>query len=406
MNTFSWAKKILPTAYDQGIVWALLALDESTWLAGLQNPDLSHPKGCLLHTIDGGDNWSVRIGGTTPRNVTALAAAFDGSYLAAVDSNIQRSTDQGVTWNLWATAPFGVGYQAHRLFPVSSSVVLAATGAGSGNSIYYSSDGGQVWSFKMSGFGAVRKGSFALLSDGSLLFAAGSFYRSTDQGATWSLFSSISLQTAQLVLALDGAQVLGGTFPTPYGSGRYLSADYGATWSLQDDYNNRVYEGVDLGDWLGINGGEVGVDLLLSEDRGTTWITEGVGYDTLGDLARTGPQGDFLLGQGVFIDGTQGYQGAVWRGSRPAQKKSDMKRHPFTGAKAHVYNLGGTIRLQWFEPGSLTPDATVDVLTAQGSLAPALEWEPDGRLRLALSDGTTRKESATPWLAGSWGNWT
>ena len=86
--------------------------------------------------------------------------------------------------------------------------------------------------------------------------------------------------------------------------------------------------------------------------------------------------------------------------------RSDMKKHPFTGAKAHVYNTSGTIRLQWFEPGNLTPDTTVDILTGQGSLSPAIEWEDDGRLRLCLSDGSTRKESATPWILASWGNWT
>lgn len=104
-------------------------------------------------------------------------------------------------------------------------------------------------------------------------------------------------------------------------------------------------------------------------------------------------------------DGTLGRN--QWRTSPLGGKFNEMKKHPQTKARLHIYNDGtGNINVQWFEPGSTLPDSAYTLLTGQGGLSPAFEWLDDGRVQLILSNGTTKRESATPWLLASWTNWT
>jgi len=59
-----------------------------------------------------------------------------------------------------------------------------------------------------------------------------------------------------------------------------------------------------------------------------------------------------------------------------------------------------------YDPGSVTPDESVTVLTGMGSYSPALEFDVEGKLVLLMSDRTTRKAAADPKIPASWGNWT
>jgi photosystem II stability/assembly factor-like uncharacterized protein len=94
---------------------------------------------------------------------------------------VLKSTDAGATW-----APTGFGPSSIRkivVHPTNSNIILAAAG----NGVYRSVNGGTNWAL-------VQAGSFQDLelkpNDANVMYAStstSSYYRSTDNGVTWTL---------------------------------------------------------------------------------------------------------------------------------------------------------------------------------------------------------------------------
>ena len=358
-----------------------------------------------------GTTWSSATG---PNNLNAVASAGGGIVIAGADNDLYRSTDSGVNWSSSVFNQVAGIFQDLLDLGGGEMLATASAVATQNTKIYYSSDAGANWSLRatigdswiqnfVSSGGGIIVGVGQTYTDGSGYY--GRIFRSTDAGQNWSAGGPYGDLTWFQDIALwpTAGKIWASGRNSSFDYSVYQSTDEGATWNVKNT-GNYFALGASSDETLLFWGTLADVVYQSTDEGTTTSLVEDFGGS--GDYTRflTEAESDYVfavVNRGSVDD-------TLWRAiySSSAARKSDMKKHPLSGAKAHVYNASGTIRLQWFEPGSLTPDATVDILTAQGTLSPAIEWEADGRLRLCLSDGSTRKESATPWILASWGNWT
>lgn len=160
--------------------------------------------GTVVKSVDGGDTWK-NVGAKVNGPVTAIA--FDAKdknivYLLAFNAKVYVSLDMGETWDDWEktrmedrkTNPTAPNYVAIQGFaslvadPNVSGLIYAGTKSG----LYRSWDFGKNWE-KMNIIESAEKfqlRSFAVNPKNSneLVFVAGrAFYKSTNQGETWSV---------------------------------------------------------------------------------------------------------------------------------------------------------------------------------------------------------------------------
>ncbi|MEM1061285.1 MAG: YCF48-related protein, partial [Planctomycetota bacterium] len=114
----------LPDDIAGAVVWRDVAVrDESIWVVG-------RPGGCVLHSDDGGDTWTLRSSGlTTPLEAVA---AYDGRHVIAVGAlgAIAVSDDGGETWTVTRGGARRAAYLAvHSRADRVEPVLLAAESA-------------------------------------------------------------------------------------------------------------------------------------------------------------------------------------------------------------------------------------------------------------------------------------
>jgi len=228
-----------------GVVRSLLIDGETTYAGTLQ--------GGIFASTDFGDNWS-RVGSTNPyEGFNGLARNSSGHLFAATTSGVRRSTDGGVTWDL-----FTGGLPA---FPNLSSIVVKADGElllSGGSGIYKSSDGEQ-WTASNTGLTSTFVRKLVIGPDGSVYAATSNgLFKSTDGGTSWAGIGPAATVSAILVESDNTlwAGGLGGLFRNP-----------GSDWTM-------VRNGSILA-LASLPGGPVvaaGDDLLsISESDGATW---------------------------------------------------------------------------------------------------------------------------------------
>lgn len=133
------APVVLPDAFEvmdsASAVQALLRLSPGVLLTGTAGAG-------VFKSADGGASWTQSNTGLTDLNVTALAAAVDGSavYAGTLTDGVFKSTDGGATWK---PAAGGLDPHIHSLLanPADPLVLFAGTDKG----VYKTSDGGQSW---------------------------------------------------------------------------------------------------------------------------------------------------------------------------------------------------------------------------------------------------------------------
>ena len=192
--------------------------------------------GAILHTADGGENWSIQRLDTQEDRPLFSVHFFDANEGVAVGlwSLVLRTQDGGKTWEtVTMPAPPEGGKADRNLFkafvsPKGSLFVAAERGV-----VLRSDDRGQTWRYLNTGY----KGSFwtgLALKDGTLVVAGlrGSVYRSVDDGHSWkavdtgskSSITDLAERDQRLIgVGLDGVQI--------------ESTDGGAsfTWTQRDD---------------------------------------------------------------------------------------------------------------------------------------------------------------------------
>jgi photosystem II stability/assembly factor-like uncharacterized protein len=192
--------------------------------------------GVIMHTADGGENWSIQRSDTTEDRPLFSVHFFDGNEGIAVGlwSLVLRTHDGGKTWEtINLPAPPEGGKADRNLFKVFASPKGGLFVAAERGLVLRSDDRGQNWRYLSTGY----KGSFwsgTALANGTLIVAGlrGTLYRSTDDGKSWSnvptgskssITDIVEVGDKVIGVGLDGVQI--------------ESADLGATfvWTQRDD---------------------------------------------------------------------------------------------------------------------------------------------------------------------------
>ncbi len=310
----------------------------------------------ILHSGDGGANWTVQGSGGSPLFGIAFASTTQG-LLVGDGATIRRTTNGGAAW----LPP------ANPLPPISSiplfDVAYPSTGAafavGSGGVILQSSDGGDTW---VSQTNSVATDLYSVFfrdaSEGWAVGALGGIVHTTDGGVTpWVQQTSAtgaSLNDIAFADATHGIAV--GDFGTVL-----TTVDGGTTWDDHSIFPLYFLQAVAMtSDLNAVAVGSSG-SIYITADGGTTWNRDVSGTDSwLSDIALVSQ------GNGLVVGEDQGVL------STPTAVAVEIS---LIDAEA----LAGSVKLRWFSPGGAGLVATVY------RSAPGQDWAAVSTLR---ADGT------------------
>lgn len=211
-NGVTWSATNLPfsltkAATDGNGVWIATVAGGSTW-----------------RSLDNGATWSI-VGGTTAqigRQIGGVATNKSGVWIVTgYSGKTIRSTDNGLTWTQ-LSPPWSNSTPGPALW-LSGQVWLTASN-------YRSLDNGATWAALGSTVVVSDYDSYfeKLPSGGLVKFINGAVYTSKDQGLTWVMSNSVSVNnTAQRGLACDSSGLVVVTSGTANCS---VSLNEGDTW--------------------------------------------------------------------------------------------------------------------------------------------------------------------------------
>ena len=226
----------------------------------------------VIKSTDSGITWTSVLGAG---GYTSIACSSDGTiiYTANLGIGLYKSTDSGTTWNeiigSGTTLPGGSGnpeVNAGYDFANVDQVACDATGlklimtTNYAAVIYSSIDGGLTWSdvYLIPYYSEYAKAPTILSSnaDGSVLYYSyltsttviNSIYKSTDNGSTWNVISSLggapepfagisTNLTGDFVFAIDGNNNIDIFYET-HAAKAILVAPGGSTYTAITSYNN------------------------------------------------------------------------------------------------------------------------------------------------------------------------
>ncbi len=155
---------------------------------------------------------------------------------------------------------------------------------GTGENIYYSTDGGLTWTVSSFASGITNKSIKANIVElNGALYAASekNVLKSTDNGVNWTSVYQVASMTNDKISSL--AKIDNGLLISGQGAakGIYRTLDDGATWTVVREYNDARYV-QSVGSFIFAQHSQT--DLFQSNDNGTTWHDiEGKWYKINGD---------------------------------------------------------------------------------------------------------------------------
>lgn len=273
--------------------------------------------GDVWRSSDNGMTWSRRTFPTEGAICTALAVAGPDTVLAATESGVFLSPDQGRTW----LATSGISGACLHLAVLPGGDVYAAT---NDTRIYRSTTNGRTWSH-VNTFGAAIV-SLAAEPAGTVLTASAfEIYRSTSSGISWSLVKRFTARIAQVLASRSGTLFVRGQ------SGATLerSTDLGVTWTQisptgRTNGDNRITTIAEAADgtlFIGLMNAraeEGGGGVRRSTDGGLTWQDAFDGISAIRDersaIVALGFRSDGAVFAGSLAHGLyRSADGIVWQ---------------------------------------------------------------------------------------------
>lgn len=223
-------------------------------------------EGDLLRSTNGGDSWHV-VGRYAPGHNNTYGLIASGGSIYAVDPNIvQRTRDDGATWDSISALNPKIGLR----MTAAGSVVIVANGP----DLLRSTDDGGTWS--RTTYGPAGAGPASIAARGSMILvgtARHGIYRSIDDGATWTLVKEPGPEGAVGALAFDGSTACAVMSRGEF----YRSTDVGATWFMPTPAPE-----IGLVEMFVTAPGMIcgasrawGLYAVCSRDAGLTWVTVG-----------------------------------------------------------------------------------------------------------------------------------
>jgi photosystem II stability/assembly factor-like uncharacterized protein len=238
----------------------------------------------VMLSTDHGTNWKeVFKGGLvfvpphTIRvdNIFSLASN-DSSVFIGTASEVYRSTDNGLSWNVPSAIPFSVYSQGTSLAANNQDVFES-----DGFDVYHSTDNGASWNAVSTGLprnSYTTPDIYSLTLNGSTLFAgtvAGAF-SSTNNGRSW-----INLNNGMNASSVRSIVVNGSSIFASAGNGYHIihSTDNGSSWTALNDtvyYHFRCLAAKDSCVVAGTDGPAMVAaqsPALISTNKGASWKT-------------------------------------------------------------------------------------------------------------------------------------
>ncbi len=256
-----------PTSLPSGYVYRLAASP-----AG---PTYAFGGGSVYVSNDDGESWSPVAPFVPGRYVGRFAIAPDGALFASDFAlGLYRSTNGGLTWSGDLVTEGCDGIAVHP-----GGVVLAGLTYTGNGKVHRSTNAGDAWqSIALPGAsGGSATSQFGFGSQGeSYAGSIDGFYRSLDQGLTWTrLVSGLSgLNVRSLAVLPNDHVVIETLFPASF-DGLYRSVDRGDSWvrlSGSAPYVSALVAGPD-----GTLYGAEDTHVWQSVNEGATWTNTGAG---------------------------------------------------------------------------------------------------------------------------------
>jgi photosystem II stability/assembly factor-like uncharacterized protein len=197
-------------------------------------PNSSSYESLWARSDDGGENWIVPP--ETPGLYWVQAGGFADAATGVLGSyeQIRFTTDGGESWDASALP---VGQRVSGLTSNGPALFLASTfSTTAAGTVFRSTDGGASWSPSGTGLAGSFQGGTIQFAQASTVFVAGrqgsvaALYRSTDAGASWTNVPMSGLPSAPMDTRwFDAAIGLAAIRTTP--GGVYRTTDGGSTWA-------------------------------------------------------------------------------------------------------------------------------------------------------------------------------
>jgi hypothetical protein len=295
-----------------------------------------------------------------------------GGYDSARRNDVWRSTDQGATWTQITGAAPWTGRDSHTSVALLDGSIVLMGGVGNGfrNDVWLSTDNGATWSQLTAAAEWVgREGHTSVaLPDGSIVLMGGNdgkatttdnprndVWRSTDQGATWTLMTATAPWTGRSdhssMTLPDGSIVLmgGRNFRLSVRfNDVWRSIDQGATWirmtaaapwTARDEHTSVVRPDGSIVLMGGYDGSTSLNDVWRSTDQGATWtqMTAAAGWTPRSShTSVTLPDGSIVLIGGYYWDGSGNSLNDVWRSTDQGATWTQITTAaPWTGRYSH-----------------------------------------------------------------------
>lgn len=255
-------------------------------------------RGVFLST-NNGTSWLSLTQGLGTSYISTLAASSNTIFAGTVGNGLFLSTDNGNHWNSSNT---GLSATDIRSLFVSGNKIYLAADCG----VYVSTNNGMNWQ-TINNRCDIRYYSLAVKDNSLFVGTDSGVYSTNDDGSDWTLVSSGLTSNTILSLAVDGNNILAGT----YGAGVFLSLNNGISWTsaninlLVGKISDILVNGSNL--FFATTGGGV----YKSSNNGLNWNSINVGLSSTNINCLLFDGGVLYAG----ADGASGGLGGIFRTS-------------------------------------------------------------------------------------------